>query len=351
MTIAVTRQALGILVESRKTHGTLSTGKVRQTSTLSCNVANRRCASSPGAVTRLTIGIVEVSGNTLITPRSSVAFTAKTLSVAFVTNFVQGAANIAVTVCTRRVVEETILAFIAMLTSEIRFTLTLAGSEVTYITNGANFVASTRFTIREVVITVGTLLTMITAEVWLAWTLPVDGLAVIANSSVQIALARPAVRISEVTVRTGITVRWVELRSTFATTSFFLAVSGGVEVIAVARLTNIRFIPVLSVWAVERVLAFVAVDTLGMVLTVLADATSFVVAVDIQRQVLLVDLIGVDTLSCMAVAVTWFTLEWTSIRVLVPLLLFETWTTLCTLNTTSVVLTLTRQNTFRRAWI
>lgn len=187
---------------------------------------------------------------------------------------------------------------------------------------------------------------MIATEIWLTRTLPIDGFTVITDGSIQIALTRTAVRISKVAVRTGITVWWVKLRSAFATTRFFFTVSSGVEVIAVARLTNIGFIPMLSVWSIECVLTFVAVDTFSMVLAVLADATSLVVAVYIQREVLLVNVFGVDTLSRMAVAVARFTLERSSIRVLVPLLLFETWTTLCTLNTTSVVLTLARQDTF-----
>lgn len=107
----------------------------------------------------------------------------------------------------------------------------------------------------------------------------------------------------------------------------------------------------LSVWAEERILTFVAINTLGVVLAVLADTTSFVVTVDIQREVFLVDVFGVDTLSRMTVTVAWFALERSSIRVLVPLLLFEPWTTLSTLNSTSVVLALACQNTFCRAWV
>lgn len=237
------------------------------------------------------------------------------------------------------------------MTSKIGLALTLSRSKITHITYRANLVTSTRFTIRKIVIAIGTLPTVIATEIGFTWTLPIDGFTVITDGSVKIALTWTTVRISKVAIRTGVTIWWVELRSALATARFFFTVSSGVEVIAVARLANIGFIPMLSVWAEELVLTFVTVDTLGIVLAVLTDATPFVVAVDIQREVFLVSFLRVDTLSGMAVAVAWFALEWTSIRVLVPLLLFESWTTLRTLNTTSVVLTLTRQDTFCRTWI
>lgn len=65
--------------------------------------------------------------------------------------------------------------------------------------------------------------------------------------------------------------------------------------IAVTGLTNIRFVPMLSVRAVERVLTLVTVDTFGVILTVLTNATSFVVTVDVQRELLLVNFLRVDT--------------------------------------------------------
>lgn len=238
-----------------------------------------------------------------------------------------------------------------MLTSEIRLALTLSRSKIAHITYRANLVTSTGFAVWEIVIAIGTLSTVITSEIWLTWTLPIDGFAVITDGSVKIALTWTAVRISKVAVRTGIAIWWIEFRFALATTGFFFTISSGVEVIAVARLTNIGFIPMLSVWAEKRILTFVTVDALGMVLAVLTNAASFVVTVDVQREMLFVNFLGVDALSRMAVTVTWFTLERSRIRVLVPLLLFESWTTLCTLNTTSVVLTLAREDTFCRAWI
>lgn len=238
-----------------------------------------------------------------------------------------------------------------MLSGEVRFTLTLSRSKVAYITNRSYFVAATRFTIREVIVSVGALFAMGTSKVWLARALSIDGFAVVSNGSVQVTLARSTIRVSKVPIRAGITIRWVELRTALTTTGFLLAITGGEEVVAVTGVANVRFVPMLSVRAIELALTLVTVDTFGVVLTILTDATSFVVAVDVQRELLLVNFFRVDTFIRMAVTVAGFTLEWSGVRVLTPLLLLESRATICALNTARIVLTLTCQNSGRRTMI
>lgn len=238
-----------------------------------------------------------------------------------------------------------------MLSGEVRFTLTLSRSKVAYITNRSYFVATTRFTIREVIVSVGALLAMGTSKVWLARALSIDGFAVVSNGSVQVTLARSTIRVSKVPIRAGITIRWVELRTALTTTSFPLAITGGEEVVAVTGVANVRFVPMLSVRAIELAFTLVTVDTFGVVLTILTDATSFVVAVDVQRELLLVNFFRVDTFIRMSVTVAGFALEWSSVRVLTPLLLLESRATIRALNTARIVLTLACQNSGRRTMV
>lgn len=68
-------------------------------------------------------------------------------------------------------------------------------------------------------------------------------------------------------------------------------------------MTNIDFIPMFPPRPVECRPALVAVDALCVVLTVLADTTTLVAAVDVQGKVLLIDVRVKLTLSCMVVAV------------------------------------------------
>lgn len=46
---------------------------------------------------------------------------------------------------------------------------------------------------------------------------------------------------------------------------------------------HICFIPLLLVWTIELVLAFVTIDALGIMLTALADATTLIATMDVQR--------------------------------------------------------------------
>jgi hypothetical protein len=104
------------------------------------------------------------------------------------------------------------------------------------------------------------------------------------------------------------------------------------------------------------VLALIAVDSLGVVSAVLANAAAFVTPMDVQRLSSLVNFLGVDTFVGVAVAVAscgesksrqiqrdffiflTFTLERSRVRVLTPLFLFETRAALFALNAASVVL-------------
>lgn len=62
-------------------------------------------------------------------------------------------------------------------------------------------------------------------------------------------------------------------------------------------MADIGLVPILSVWSIEGGFAIVAVDALRVVLAVLADAASLVVAVDVQGQALRVDVRIVRTLT------------------------------------------------------
>lgn len=69
-------------------------------------------------------------------------------------------------------------------------------------------------------------------------------------------------------------------------------------------LAHISFIPELSRWSVIFCLAFVTIYTFGIVLTVQATTATFVTSVYIQGQTLTIDVLVVDALISMAMAVT-----------------------------------------------
>lgn len=69
-------------------------------------------------------------------------------------------------------------------------------------------------------------------------------------------------------------------------------------------LTNVHFIPALPIWAVERILALVTIDAFSIVLTVLTNATTFIVPVNIQRKLLLINFFRINTFVRMAVTIT-----------------------------------------------
>lgn len=67
-------------------------------------------------------------------------------------------------------------------------------------------------------------------------------------------------------------------------------------------------------WPEEARLTKMAVDTHGVMLTVLADSAAFHVTVDVHGSPREGDLLIVDALVGMAVTVATFTLEWVTVR-------------------------------------
>lgn len=167
----------------------------------------------------------------------------------------------------------------------------------------------------------------------------IDGLAVITVGTILVALAWHAFWITKVPVITAVAFRGSVLLATFARARLFRAVSGQVEIVAIAGLTDIGGVQRPAPGSVELRLAAVTVDALRVVPAVSAHASALVVPVDIQRQMFLVDLWVVYALVRVTETVTRFTGELLGSSGLSPLLLLESLTAGCALRSTGVVLT------------
>lgn len=80
----------------------------------------------------------------------------------------------------------------------------------------------------------GTFSAEVPTEVVFAGTLAIGSLAVISQSSIEITLTRPAVRVTEISFSARVAVGGLEFDTTLAVTGSFFAVSGRVEIIALA---------------------------------------------------------------------------------------------------------------------
>lgn len=102
-----------------------------------------------------------------------------------------------------------------------------------------------------------------------------------------------------------------------------------------------------SVRSIESILTLIAIDTLRIVLAILTQTATLVVAVNVKRQSLLVHVLIVNTLRRMIETVARLTLKRSSIRVLSPLFLHKARATFSALNSARVVLALTGQHAIR----
>jgi hypothetical protein len=158
-----------------------------------------------------------------------------------------------------------------------------------------------------------------------------------------------------VTLGTRVTIGSLKFSATFAMACLFLAVSCAVKIIAVTRLTHVDLVPALSARPIELVHALVTIDSGCFVLAILANTAALISAVNIQRQSLFIDLLRVNALVRVTVAVARLAPERTDTGVLAPLLLLEALAASIALDPASVVLTRTGQNSrvisFGASWI
>lgn len=96
--VTVAGQTLRILVVAGAARGALTAREIGQAWTLSAGIAIRRHTAGRGTIAGHTVGIVVVAGQTLVTPRSTEALSAHTLSVRLVANLLEGATDVTVTI-------------------------------------------------------------------------------------------------------------------------------------------------------------------------------------------------------------------------------------------------------------
>lgn len=113
--------------------------------------------------------------------------------------------------------------------------------------------------------------------------------------------------------------------------------------VAIARLTDVRFVPQFSIRTIVLWLTFVAVYSFGIVQAVLANSASLIAPMDVQRLASHIHFLGKDTFVRMAVAVARFALERTLLGILSPLLLLESFAAFFALNTARVMLARARE--------
>lgn len=204
---------------------------------------------------------------------------------------------------TSGIIKVAILASVAVLSGII--TLALAHSRVlsTHVIHRSDFIALTGLALGVVEEPVGALFTKVSGKVVLATALAILRLTLISISTLQVTVAGFAVRESVITISTVIAVGLQVLLPALALTSLLGTVSGQVKAIAVALLAHVRLVPVAALRTIVLGRTFVTVDAHRVVLTVLADTTTLVVAVDVQRGAIAVHLLVVLALARVAMAV------------------------------------------------
>lgn len=203
----------------------------------------------------------------------------------------------------RRIVIVSVLAAFAGAPAEVVLAAALPGDDVAGFVERADVVAVARKALGEVVVARRALVAVEALVVLLARALPTTDLAHAPDCAVSVAVARLAVRVVVVAVVALLAVRRKELRSALALARALRAVAGRVEHVALAGLADIRVVQLLVVRPVEACFALVAVDALGVVLAVLADAAALVHAVDVDRKAFAVHFFVENALVCVAVAV------------------------------------------------
>lgn len=253
-----------------------------QTQAPTGRIARRRRAAHRRAVARLTVRIVVVAGQALVAARPPKALLADALAGRLAAHLTHRALQVTIAVQALRIVVEAVLAAVARAPVKIALAIALAGPEVAHIVRRSDLVALALGALGQAVVAGRALLAEFPAKVFATRTTAVGRLTVVALGAVQIAHARSTIRETKVSVRARLAVRLRVRGATLAATGLLLTVAGRVELVAVARLADGRLVPVAAVRPIESVLALVAVDALGVVLTVLADAATLVFAMDVE---------------------------------------------------------------------
>jgi hypothetical protein len=143
--VTITSQTLWVLVVSCAAEGTLAASKVRETRTFARLVTSCRAAAKSGTVAGYAVGVVVVTGDALVTAWSTESFSADTLAVGLVANFLFSALIVAIAVCKNEeldvrfkspgqgaltnatgIIKVPILALLALLSSIVGSTLALS---------------------------------------------------------------------------------------------------------------------------------------------------------------------------------------------------------------------------------
>lgn len=204
---------------------------------------------------------------------------------------------------TSGIIKVAILASVAVLSGII--TLALAHSRVlsAHVIYRSDLIALTGLALGVVEEPIGALFTKVSGKVVLATALAILRLTLISISTLQVTVTGFAVRESVIAIRTVIAVGLQVLFPALALASLFGTVSGQVKAIAVALLAHVRLVPVAALRTIVLGRTFVTIDAHRVVLTVLADTTTLVVAVDVQRGAIAVHLLVVLALARVAMAV------------------------------------------------
>lgn len=169
-----------------------------------------------------------------------------------------------------------------MIARKIAPALAFARHIVTDIAHRADGVALAGYTLRKVKVPVRTAFTIVAREIAFARTSAAIRLTVIAVRARQIAFALFTVRESVVSIRARVTVGRLELGPTLALARLLRAIARQIEIVTVAGLAHVDLVPGVAVWPVKCGPALVAVDALRIMLTILADTASLVLAMNVQ---------------------------------------------------------------------
>lgn len=203
----------------------------------------------------------------------------------------------------RRIVIVSVLAALACAPAEVVLAAALPGDDVTGLVERADVVAVAREALGEVVVARRALVAVEALVVLLARALPAADLAHAPDGAVAVAVTRLAVRVVVVAVVALLAVWRKEFGAALALARALRAVARRVEHVALAGLAHVRVVQHLVVRPEEARLALVAVDALGVMLAVLADAAALVHAVDVDGEALSVHFFVENALVCVAVAV------------------------------------------------
>lgn len=132
-----------------------------------------------------------------------------------------------------RISRVAIFATITCLSIKLGITQTLTSQSIANIVDGACWIAIARQTFGSIK-SIGATFTEVTSKVPFARTYSVRRLTIITVCSVQITIAWTTIGIAIVSIGTRVAIWFQEFFTTLTTSSFFIAVSGGEEIVTVA---------------------------------------------------------------------------------------------------------------------